>query len=371
VRYTARPDPEEIGGDTTGILACNRTPAANRVGGSAGCQLIHSSATRGNASQPETYTTGGPDDIGTYLCFFTRVQNPTQQNNDDTVWRYSDMDCARAGISPRVQIWGYDARVVGKINTSTNFVDSLNYGSWGEYGLFSNGANTDMASGSGLLAGSPSTNQGTWSDLTFANRNPAGDEEFGRFGGLTQPIVDDTASGGCDSTPSGEVYGAGTKCVIRIDGELTITNNITYQNAGYNSVGEIPRVIIIADDIKIAPGVTQIDAWLVARDRSPTTGPVQGRISTCSQATDGTGDTYTNDVTNLRGNMCNQRLVFNGPVIADSIYLHRTTTPGTTQDVAAEVFNLRADAFLSSYAGPSTVRPVATTDLVKELPPRF
>jgi len=109
--------------------------------------------------------------------------------------------------------------------------------------------------------------------------------------------------------------------------------------------------------------------------------------------------------------MCSEPLIFNGPVYADNLYLYRTggsrvpkgqldladynrgwknpdatspvidsndycegTTCGGTRyalSAPAEVFNLRPDVFLSSFSGKVNGVPVATTDKITELPPRF
>ena len=166
--------------------------------------------------------------------------------------------------------------------------------------------------------------------------------------------------------------------VIEIDGILRINENIYYGqnknqvysganrnavsgtnrpavgpgNSGclegvYSSISQLPQMIIIADEIRVSPEVTNIDAWLIA-GRGNKVG--QGTINTCA------GYSYNS----LTASVCNQTLTINGPVFAGKLLLNRTAGAGSdlaspgnqaTQSIKpAEIFNLRADTFLWSYA---------------------
>lgn len=273
------------------------------------------------------------------------------------------MQCSVGGIKPKIRVSGFDLKAGGGIDTSLTSQGANTFGSWGEYGVFSNGVNTNMASGSGLLGGSPFT-QYQWSPLTFANTG-----FYGSFGGVLPPALSGVGNpiGG---TLGATVFGEGDKRTLQYNGTLYITGNLTYPNAGisgtgYKSIKDIPEIKIIADNIIIDPSVTQIDPWLIVRNANGTF----GNLSTCGGASGVNGFKPFNTSALLNSGMCTNELKMNGPVAADQLYAYRTKdAPG---DAWAEQFDLRASNFLSSYAGVNTARPVARTELITELPPRF
>ncbi len=307
--------------------------------------------------------------IGTWICFFMSVSKPTDTSAAG-VWAHSALICNVSGREPRIQVWGYDARVVSNINTSTTTQGTELQGSWGEYGILSNGTNTNMGSGSGLLNGSTTATQSGWSGLTFANTSGGGLglPQFGGYGGVTYPTTNETITETYLTRSEGGPIASGTRRVVQV-GTLTITSDMIYDDdgplgTGYSSITQIPRVVFIADEIIIDASVRRIDPWLIAN-----------RITTCDDARDGSNN-YFLQVSemqnyNLHSGMCNLSLKFNGPVISDSIYLMRTTAPTATDDNPAETFNLRSDAFLSSMVGGGGEDPVATTDQITDVPPRF
>jgi len=90
-----------------------------------------------------------------------------------------------------------------------------------------------------------------------------------------------------------------------------------------------------------------------------------GIINTC-------GAGAVSQTTTVNATICNTKLTINGPISANHLLLRRTAGAGSgaAADDPAEVFNLRADAYIwaTSYS-PGTGRlPTVTT---KELPPRF
>lgn len=318
----------------------------------------------GNPYGPSTFNIPDPSAIGTKYCFALSVKPYTHTSSTD--WRYGKPSCVTIGIKPKLSVWGYDAKVGSTINTSVSRISGRTYGSWGEYGVLSNGANAGMASGSGLVDGNGAANQENWSALTFANSTVGGLPQFGNYGGVTTFTANQSGAfviNGDTNLPSGgytSPFGAGFKRVVRINGTLTITGNMVYANGPYSSISQIPRVVIIANDIVINPGVTRIDPWLVAN-----------RIATCSAANDAGNYFVPSDRVSLSNAVCQNSLHFNGPVVANELYPYRTTDTGDNTDTAAEVFNLRADVFLSSFAGGGIDTPVASTDLVTDVPPRF
>jgi len=313
---------------------------------------------------------------------------------------YRLASCSQSGIDPKVQIRGNDLKVDGSITTFVRTMEVGNaigsYGSGGEYGVLSGSQNSGFASGSGMLRGLSSPDQGNWSTLTFTNNNPA--VGYGNFHSVPPQNV---------QTPDGSIpydgrttFNSGEKIIYqKVVGTLVINSNLTYANT-YSRVGQIPRVIISADNIEIGPNVTRIDPWLIATSSISTCGPPRG-----AQWGDSASMALGN--ADLRTGECNRPLIFNGPVYTANLYLYRTggsripkadlrdswanPDSGINPDdyceesdcgngsngrkyalsAPAEVFNLRPDIFLSSFAGASTGNPVATTDKVTELPPRF
>lgn len=323
-----------------------------------------------------------PDDtpVGTKICFTASVSRPTQEASP--VWRHSTLQCIVVGKKPKLQVWGGDVRSGGKIETSTSTITSLSstYGSWGEYGALSKEANRGFASGSGLNNGSSGSTQSTWSNLTFANTGGGAGCSFGCYNfslssaGLVSqfvaqasapPVVADLNSltsgtyRAHDVTLSGTTIASGKTIVLVATGTVTIDGSIAYEDIEYTDIRAIPQVIIKAPSINIRNAATQVDAWLLAVSDSGS-----GTLNTCSDV---------GIAANLTADICNNQLVINGPVVADTVYLRRTAgsnSQPTERGTPAETFNLRADAYLWAHAygsGSSSVQTVYT----KELSPRF
>lgn len=334
-----------------------------------------------------------PDDmdVGTKVCWVASVRPPTADSGS-SVWRHSAMYCLIVGKKPKVQVWGGDVRAGGEINTSTSTIDGQAYGSWGEYAALSNRQNSGFATGSGLNKGSSGLEQSTWSELTFANTGidpGCSTLSFGCYGFTlpsplgAQPLVGqfklpDSAestlgssvnlnhlSSGThkrigDVTLTGTTISQGKSIVIEATGTVTITGDIRYSDGGYSSVHDIPQVVIRAPTINIEDRVEQVDAWLFAV-RNPGSSE-RGKLNTCS-----------NRAESLTANICNELLTINGPVVAEQVLLRRTAGSGATADVRhepAEIFNLRADAYLWGRGYGSHSNQVRTVH-IRELAPRF
>ncbi len=374
--------------DTRGRLndssPCDTFPSSSRVS----CNSVQESLREiFNANSTKTYNpvysyTAPPTvEVGTRVCFVASVSRPT--NDPSPSWRHSTLRCVIVAKEPKMQVWGGDVRVGGEINTSTTAISgpSRTFGSWGEYAALSNQRNSGFASGAGLNDGNADATQNRWSDLTFANRNTSC--TFGCYGfssyasslagqftrsGSSRPLpsgaVDlGTLSSGTywatNRTIAGGTIGPGKTIVIVVTDRVTITGNITYSDGPYTSVSDIPQVVIKAAEINIAGSVANVDAWLIA-----TTDASDGMINTCSDV----GLTAR-----LTASICNRPLRVNGPIVTDRLYLRRTAGAEgarTALDDPAELFNLRADAYLwgSGYGGGNgKIQTVHT----KELPPRF
>lgn len=343
----------------------------------------------------KNYSESVPDyDPGTRICFVLYVK--PHSTSEPTVEVASSSVCVIIAKKPKVQIWGGDlwvgrqfSGVVGGIagtQTSTTVKNGNMFGSWVEYGIFASGSINGTASGSAFaktgLSGVASACD--YSTLSFANTPSTATTctgAVGTIGNFTNAtaIPDISASfptGGSTPVISGSVnvttlnglYKSNTNLslvagtiptghwiVISAPGRtVTIAGNINYTNALLHNIGEIPQLVIIADRININGNVTNVDAWLIAKNSS------------------GTGSIYTCDIIADTINKCNQSLRVNGPVMTQKLNLRRTggSGSGNASGDAAETFNLRADAYLWAIGRASSngrIRTVYST----ELPPRF
>jgi hypothetical protein len=297
-----------------------------------------------------------------------------------TAW---DIHCTSIGKKPRVQVWGSDVRVGGKIETSTGLVDvdgtNKLFGSWVEYGSLSVGTNTGFASGSGLNDGFAGADSKEWNKLTFANVDESGANQYGLY--TLAPSVSPAgqfAAATSDGVPGNDLgalasgtykttnltinasnvgqdgANRGKSIIIVASGTVTIQGDITYgaPGGGYTAISQLPQVVIVANKINIAGSVGQVSAWLL------TTGE-DGAINTCT-------DRALNAP--LNATVCNNKLTVYGPVATQHLYLRRTA--GANPNDSAELFNLRPDAYMWAHqraSGNGKAQTVYTT----ELPPRF
>lgn len=348
-----------------------------------------------------TYTVPETAEVGTKICFAVSVRPPSNLG-DQSLWRHSTLHCIVVSKSPKIQVWGGDVRAGGRIHTSTRNYTSpgLTHGSWVEYAALSVQQNIGFASGAGLNNGNPGSGQSSWSGLTFANTGTASGCTFGCYnftlssGTLVNQFITRTSTPSIDNnavlnlsdlalpeggvilrqaenvTLTGTTIPRGNTIVIVASGTVTIDGNIIYEDIPYTNIRDIPQVIIRAPTINIRNSATQVDAWLLATaidsdgDGDIDNEDAPGILNTCSDvAIDA----------NLSANICNNRLMINGPVVADAVYLRRTAGSGSLEaerGEPAEVFNLRADAYLWANAyGSGTGR--AQTVHTKELSPRF
>lgn len=150
--------------------------------------------------------------------------------------------------------------------------------------------------------------------------------------------------------------------VIIIDGNLTITEDITY-NVSYSSIDDIPFVaFIVRGNIFISPGVDQLDGLYVAMPD----GASDGYIYTCGASVQ-TGS-------NTSPSACGDKLVVNGAMVAQNIDLRRTSggiqlqsSPGScgpdlssyeahnlssnnAARCSSELFNFSPELYLAGYS---------------------
>ena len=347
--------------------------------------------------------------VGTKMCYAMSVQPYTQSSSN---WSHSQLYCLVVNKRPKADVLGGDLIVgrgsvtnsarVSEVTTSVSKTSSNGYfGSWAEYGITSTGIVTGMASGSGFVGGSSGSSLcGKLSVLTLTNANAAGscsESAIGKYPtASTAPsiaarfpvnsatpalsgvanITGDNLSGlykaidAALTVVSDGAIPAGRWVVINAPNTtVTIGSNITYTSDPLTSIAQIPQVVIIAKNIIIAdkdvgksgdPPISQVDSWLVAVGSGS-----DGRINTCGAGT-------VSESTALTSKVCDAKLTVNGPITANHLILRRTAGAGTGSNAGdpAEVFNLRADAYIwaTSYS-PGTGR--LPTVMTKEIPPRF
>lgn len=196
--------------------------------------------------------------------------------------------------------------------------------------------------------------------------------------------------------------------VINVDGNLKINTNICLGSCSNLSSGSsgstmlrnyasgtrtansaaLPQVLIFAKNIEIDESVTRIDAWLIVPD---------GKINTCAGHTMNnlTAKDAKGRYSSYGGN-CDRTLVINGPVFTSHLDLLRTAgathgasdsssisdprdrilganrlnddTRGST--APAEIFNLRADAYIWAYTQAQRYSEAVVT-YTRELAPRY
>ena len=311
--------------------------------------------------------TVGDIPVGSKICFAMSVQ-PRAHNSGE--WRHSNLECTVVGKKPKVHVFGGDVASRGRVLTSTTVKGGTTYGSWVEYGALVRETLSGFSSGAGLAV--PDTPASDLNLLTFTNNNASlGNFTSSTYWARPLALTSDRfrlSSGGSGSLPGGDMGGwssgtyqagnvtlpggtipAGRSIVIVSTGTVTINSNITYNSGAINRINDIPQVVIVANNINIAGGVEQVDAWLLA----PT-----GNINTCSDVA---------PTAALTSNICNRKLTINGPVVADKLHLRRTAGSGTGDQSAdpAEVINLRADAYIWAYlraGGPGKAQTVLTTE---------
>ena len=336
---------------------------------------------------------------GTKICFVLSVKPHAgwDEFGEDSRWNHSglskDGNCVTIVKKPKVQVWGGDLLSKEKVVTSTSDKTvntiSARFGSWTEYGIIAGSTITGTASGSAYanngLVGSVS-DACNYSHLSFTNTPCSGTigmytnvsahnmpNVAASFAGAASPLPGPDLSSVTLSgvyTMNGSVISGGTIpkgrwIVINSPGQdITISGDIKYESTGLQSIGDIPQVVIIAKNITIADTVGQVDAWLIAKDDVSKS----GFIKTCT--------TEAKDI-----NTCKEQLIVNGPVITNNLYLDRTfgsepcdTTAGITDckpsGVPAEIFNLRADAYLWAVGRASEEGRIQTV-YTTELPPRL
>jgi hypothetical protein len=352
--------------------------------------------------------------VGTRVCYALSVQ-PYTNNDTLNYWYHGTPACVVVSKKPKVQVLGGDLIVgratasspaaTSKVVTSSSFSANtgLRYGSWSEYAIIPSGSVTGMASGAMYVGGTGATDLCDLSVLTIANARPSGSgstcqsTQIGGYvyGSTTPTIASRFPVSTAQVIPSGTAsqnlfaltpratyttsratleidssapFGAGRWVVLNAPNTtVTITSNINYTPGNLTGLGSMPQVVIIAKNIIISDAVTNIDAWLIASGGAlvPGSTAADGILNTC-----GAGGVAATTLPTAA--QCTNKLVVNGPVMANHLILRRTAGSGVgpSSGDPAEVFNLRGDAYIwaTSYSPGNGRLPTVST---KELPPRF
>jgi hypothetical protein len=344
----------------------------------------------------------GDTPLGTEVCFVLSVKpwathDPYRESDEE--WRHSATRCFKIVKKPKVQILGGDLISGGKIQTSTSSKNiggtTRMFGSWDEYAALAVGSISGIGSGAAFAGpGLVSQTVCRYSMLSFNNVDcslspstlgnysmsnlmpdiaatfPDNRSVFFNNTIVANDLVKDLSNGiyvrhhDGNLTLSQSELEPGKSLVLKVNGTVTISGNQTYNldnnGSNYKSVAQLPQLLIIANNINIADAVTNIDAWLIVKN---------GYINTCSS---NRGAPLVVGAS-LSAGICDRQLTFNGPVFTNKLYLRRTAGSGNGLDYSgdpAEVFNLRADAYLWSAARASSNGQVFSIKTI-ELPPRL
>ncbi len=329
---------------------------------------------------------------------------PKSINNDGQVAALSGPDytegastlislsCATVGKRPSVSVEGGSLMVNGAIKAGSTTYDGHSYGSWAEYDVVGSEGSDGFGSGASLAYLNPPSPTASIVDAIRISRvpgdglesgkkkypqsigNTASETQYGssteaqsliargedstseawRFadniyryfiadGSASHPyLIKSTAPGGASvsgifngATQEGKIY------IVHSSGKLHIDNDIE------NHLKSSIYVIYSEEGIDIAPGVTRIDAFLIANKNNTSTSSssVTPTIDTCSG--DGNEQGVSSGNQNLIDN-CNHTLLINGAVAAQKIKLDRAAGGGSfegSEDLNPESLMQRAEVF--------------------------
>lgn len=319
---------------------------------------------------------------GSRICYVTSVDKGGSAAAAPT-WRHSNVACSTVQRIPFVQVLGNDLRVGStftgagtNINAGAKSFVFNNAGSWSEYAILAPGNVANIASQSGAKGGNAGL-QSTWSGLTFANTGslPGCVSGAGCFTSATNmgkiPSVDSfvrtaryngaalnydrgtssfNTSGIGGIIPGANLSSFSQSASITTTGDITIDSDIIYNSGTLRTVGEIPQLILIGNNINIRGNVKRIDAWLIATNT----------LNTCSDVSQA----------NIRSNNCSNQLTVNGAIMANRLLLDRTYYSSSAPEQPAESLNLRGDSYIWA-SGTARQNGQWQTVYSTDLPPRY
>ncbi|MBQ3294183.1 hypothetical protein IJG98_00440 [Candidatus Saccharibacteria bacterium] len=309
----------------------------------------------------------------------------------NTNYTISDATCYNIGKYPTMQVWGGSLYTRGGTNTSKTDVGNTTFGSWDDYLIIAKDKVKNTASGAALISGTNNFSNCNISPLTIANGTvcPNGEGDPGLsnververvMSGIKNRYVTGTGEYATLTETEGSSYlinrnvlnsalsyypillynaddPAGSVKPVYIKQDL----DIGFSTRSFKNF-VIPQVIIYTPgDIYIDPGVSHIDAWLLAG----------GKIYTCANAS-GTNIRLTSE-----SDKCSGRLTVTGPVVAEEVHFDRIyggdsydDGSGSTIKEPAEIFDLNPGAYLFG-ANEATDDAQPITTYIHELPPRY
>lgn len=312
--------------------------------------------------------------VGSNICYVTSVGLPVP--NSANAWRHSAPKCVTIAATPYVAVVGGDASAGGSwsgppCTGSAGFIGrapGVDYGSFGEYGVFATGSVVNFSS-SGFIP--PNSSNG----LTFANSPTLGNysaehclSDYAGYYATRVPVASPLYPSGSTIPAGSGIYRATNPIVVQSSmlstdqkviiyaptTKVTLQGPITYTGGNYASFSRAPSLIIIADTIDVAGSVQRLDGLYVAKTR----------FQTCSD----TGFPVTPTVANTAS--CKNNLTVNGAVITGSGVMTRTSGGDSPASMPSEIFRFRPEVFLTPYTtGESS--GMIVTDYIEELPPRY
>jgi hypothetical protein len=369
-------------GTTTGNWQITRTENGATTATTSGSFSVGNAVIAVGGSR--TYIAGAGD-VGRLICEYLTLSNTSSGvtvNNPNP----SATACVRVIARPIVKFSGLDVdfctnpnnltNPVGGVHTWAKLKDGAYVGSSSQYALFVYDAiSGDGADKRGFFTGAATTVADP-KKLTFANTvggifgGDWGDttpctnyfeEEYGTSGEkLPNPLpIDGSIVNHSSASSIAEATPVGTNRTVYVNGDATITGNITYTSVGW-TLGNIPSYrLIVNGNIYINPGVAQLDGFYFAT----------GNIYTCS-----TDSSYSPSNASYYTD-CDNPLVVNGAFESlGSIKYWRTANTLATSDTtaAAETFNFSPEMFLTTQwidnGSSSSGNPIQS---IKSLPPVF
>lgn len=350
---------------------------------------------------------------GEYFCVVAAVYPYTVSGNTDVKdannrtpwvtdgskysWYVSAPSCNIIAKRPNLQVWGGSLYSAGKIATSyaeknniygyygysaTSKASTTVFGSWVEHSILAPSSPV-----SGLASGAATAGYGTTSRTPREGLGGSLERNVPNFcvrSPLTMPnsSCSTQVSGGYASVKAGvpsdklalierftdsehigyeydnsttglgdTLVPRGKTWVIHRNDDFAINGNIIYED-NYSSIAEVPKLIIYANNIKIACNVERVDAVLIA----------ENEVQTC----------YDSNNVNSRAN--SRQLKINGTVITDTFNLQRTygAAKGIDSIVPAEIVDY--DTSLYIWGAPRSDAAASgklLTVYQRELSPRY
>lgn len=370
------------------------TPVVAGPPGTAGTWSASGTSITSGLGYPTSPSFGGPDD---YMEWDVVWPNAGEYDMVVSISGSFSLTCSSNGASaidvtdkPYLRVWGGDVIVgcSGSVSWGTNTVDTTR----GRILAFSRG--DGRGAGSNLVVqafrsidqfSSAQRNGNALDDyLTMANGGNGVDPTWGGNFGVGQCASDyfasaPAASGAYGSFPTASgtysytgnaTLGSqsipnGRNITMFVDGDVTINGNITYPGSGsWTSLSQIPSLTIIARNIRITSGVSEISGRFIAQPN----GTSGGMIQTCTAGTNTPGQLITN---------CRNQLTIYGSFVAKTVKFTRlvgsigTANPGDAalSSTAAERFVYGPEAWLKSTAGSTP--GAGTYDAIVAQPPVF